>query len=135
MVEVPERVRSLLGDRIESYEGLELLLLLRKKRDGWSSETVLAETLGLSGSTVREELELLNGRELVELRHEGSNHDYRYAPRTPELDEAVQALVTIYDEDRLAIVQIMNANAIGRVRTFAARTFADAFLIKKKKNG
>ncbi len=134
MAEVPASIRDLLRDRIETYESLELVLMLRKNGGAWSSETSLANALGIPTSAVREELMMLCERELVEPR-EGGAHEVRYAPRTPALDDDVRTLAALYDEDRLAIVQIMNENAIRRVRTFAARTFADAFLIRKKKNG
>ena len=45
------------------------------------------------------------------------------------LDEAIGNLAESYDENRLEVINLMNTNAIERVRTSAMRAFANSFLL------
>jgi hypothetical protein len=61
---------------------------------------------------------------------------FRYGHERTDVDATVGALVRAYDQNRLEIVKLMNANAIQRLRNAALKTFADAFILGgKKKDG
>jgi hypothetical protein len=47
----------------------------------------------------------------------------------PAMDE----IATLYDEDRLLVVRTLTEIALDRLRGMAARAFADAFQLRKKK--
>lgn len=42
-------------------------------------------------------------------------------------------LVRLYDEDRIVVVRTLSEIAMEKIRSMAARTFADAFHIRRKK--
>lgn len=48
---------------------------------------------------------------------------------------ALDALVQMYDSDRIEVMNLMTRTALERVRKEAARVFADAFVIRPKKKG
>ncbi|HEY5925233.1 MAG TPA: hypothetical protein VIV11_26300 [Kofleriaceae bacterium] len=48
---------------------------------------------------------------------------------------AVDALVKMYDDDRIEVLNLMTRTALARVRKQAARAFADAFVLRPKKKG
>jgi hypothetical protein len=47
----------------------------------------------------------------------------------------IDALVKMYDEDRIEVLNLMTRTALDRVRKQAARVFADAFVIRRNKKG
>lgn len=51
----------------------------------------------------------------------------------PGLFSAIDQLASLYDEDRLLVVTSLSEIAMNRIRGMAARTFADAFQLRKKK--
>jgi hypothetical protein len=123
---ISDDVKTLLRDCIESFEHLEVLLLLyRKPGDAWTADAVAtASILNLSEDTAADALAHLRRWKLLE----GEARSYRYDPGN-RLDGTVRALAAIYDEDRLEVMKLMNQNAIERVRTSALRAFADAFFV------
>lgn len=84
---------------------------------------------------IEEAIEHLRRRGLVDVPPGAERDSYRYAPYKPELGKVVDALARAYDEDRLGVMNLMNVNAIERVRNQALRTFAEAFVVGRKKNG
>lgn len=46
---------------------------------------------------------------------------------------AVKELVDLYDEDRILVVRALSQIAMDKIRGMAARTFADAFKLRKKR--
>jgi hypothetical protein len=132
---VPEDVARLL-ERIESYEQLEALLLLHAfPQQEWTAKAT-AERLGIPLNSADAALESLCELQLAAVTPIGSVRSFHYLSGRLTTDATLQRLARTYDEQRLAIVHLMNANAIERLRTAAIRTFADAFLIgNKKKDG
>jgi hypothetical protein len=59
----------------------------------------------------------------------GQQASYRYAAPL-ELQGLLSRLEQAYQEQRLAIVQIMSSNALERMRSAAARRLADAFRLE-----
>jgi hypothetical protein len=123
---ISDDVKSLLRDCIESFEQLEVLLLLHGTPDQtWAPDAVTtASRLNLSEEAVADALAHLRRWKLVE----GEARLYRYSPAN-RLDATVRALATAYEDDRLEVMRLMNQNALERVRTSALRAFADAFFV------
>jgi hypothetical protein len=132
--ELPEDVQRLLREQIESYEQLELLLLLRRERDGPWTEEILTARLGISTSLVLSALAELQAAGFVEERAHGSAKRYAYRVQSDNVEATVARLEQTYREYPIQVVKLMSANAIERVRTAALRTFADAFILKKDKD-
>jgi hypothetical protein len=115
---LPADVRLLL-ERIESYEQLEMLLLVHCAPQLATDPTELARRLTMTTEMVESALEHLRRHDLVD-------------PKSHATRRAIDQLDRVYREHRIEIMKQMNANALDRVRTAAIRTVADAFVWKKK---
>ena len=130
--DLPEDVRALLHEHIESYEQLEVLLLLRRERyEEWTSAS-LATRLHIRQELISSALEGLTAGGLVAATGAAPESSFAYRPTSSALDAAAGRLDREYAERPIRIIQLMSANAIDRVRTAALHTFADAFVLKKK---
>jgi hypothetical protein len=128
---LPEDVRALLHQHIDSYEQLETLLLLRRERyEQWTSAG-LAARLRVPGDLIETALKGLGASGLVAAAG-GVPARFAYRAASPALDAAVGHLEREYAERPILIIQLMSANAIERLRTAALHTFADAFVLNKK---
>lgn len=135
--DLPEDVRALLHTHIESYEQLEVLLLLRRERYEEWTIAGLAARLRVHEDLVGSALERLKASGLVVATAAAPPAPrFAYRPSSSGLDAAAGRLDREYAEHPIRIIQLMSANAIERVRTAALHTFADAFVLKKdKKDG
>jgi hypothetical protein len=130
--DLPEDVRALLHEHIESYEQLEVLLLLRRERyEEWTTEA-LGARLHVREELIGSALEGLESGGLVTVTGAAAEARFAYRPASSALDSAAGRLDREYADRPLRIIQLMSANAIDRVRTAALHTFADAFVLKKK---
>ena len=129
--DLPEDVRALLHEHIESYEQLETLLLLRRERyEQWTDEALSAR-LRVRTELIETALAGLKASGLVEATGTVPTR-FAYRAASAGLDAAVGRLEREYAERPILIIQLMSANAIERLRTAALHTFADAFVLKKK---
>jgi hypothetical protein len=129
--DLTEDVRALLHEHIESYEQLEMLLLLRRERhEQWTGEG-LAGRLRVGAELIQTALAGLEAGGLIEVIR-GSPSRFAYRPATAGLDAAVGRLERAYAERPILVIQLMSANAIERLRTAALHTFADAFVLKRR---
>lgn len=129
--DLPEDVRALLHEHIESYEQLEVLLLLRRERyEDWTIDGLSAR-LHVREELVGSAVEGLKASGLVTMTRTAPTPGFSYRPASSGLDAAAGRLEREYAERPIRIIQLMSANAIDRVRTAALHTFADAFVLKK----
>jgi hypothetical protein len=129
---LPADVRVFLREHIETYEQLELLLQLRRQPvETWSAQA-LAELGSYPLDLVEEALEGLARAGTVARASAGQ---VRYAPSDAAQQAAIDALASAYQQNPLAVIKLMSANSIERVRTAAILTFAEAFVIGRKKDG
>ena len=127
-------VQAFLRQHVESYEHLEVLLLLQSHRsEHWSSEAV-AEKLRITTAAAREAIDHLDRNGLLRSRASDSGPACRYCPASESLESMVDRLVQIYEDNRLGVILLMNAGAIDRVRSAALQTFADAIRLKRENN-
>ena len=131
--DVSAELKSFLRGWITSYEQLQTLLLLRQRRDGSLTTQSVAAILSVSESTAAEALEHLRRASLIEVLVARGTASFKYAPASIHLADLVDQLVDAWDLYQLTIMTLMSSNAIDRVRTGAIRTFADAFILGKKK--
>ena|SRR5688572_1598621 len=134
--DIPKDVQAFLRDYIESYEELEVLLLLHRLRGGAYAIAAITAQLPLPGIN-SETTEALVARGLLSARRTGTEPVYAYAPEDPEVDATVARLAQSYASVRLSVMKLMTANAMDRLRASALHTFADAFVFgrKKKRDG
>jgi hypothetical protein len=131
---LPENVRAFLRHHVESYEQLELLLFLREHHAlGWPISQI-AERLHFPSGEIDQAVAGLVAAGCVAERAQ-PERAIRYAPRDEGQAAAIDGLAAAYAARPLAIIKLMNANAIERVRSAAIDTFADAFVLGRKKDG
>jgi hypothetical protein len=131
--ELPEEVQRFLREHIESFEQLEIVLLLRSRPDQALSSTAISAELRLPETIVDETLHTLSGRELVARAPGVDGPLFTYSPETPTLAELVSAVAQLNQDRRLDVMRVMTANSIDRLRAKAVSTFADAFLLRRGK--
>lgn len=136
---VPDDVRVLLYERIESYEQLEILLLLHGDPSTWTMERI-SSRLSITQVLTEAALTSLEATRLVESSGSRPERHFRAAAGIPALDETIRRLASAYATQPIEIIKLMSAHAIERVRTAALRTFVDAFVLRKgndkdKENG
>lgn len=131
---VPDDVQAFLYECIESYEQLEILLLLRNEAGArWTAEQIEAR-LNISPTLATDALTALWSRRLVECLANQSEALYAYASARAALDVTLGRLANAYATNPIEVIKLMSANAIRRVRTGALRAFADAFILRKDTN-
>lgn len=118
--------QELLVDTIETFEKLEVVRALA--RSAPRTIDALAEELMLPPVVVRDTLRELAARHIIGEASDG----WRIIANGPKY-AATLALVEIYDRDRVGVLNRMTKIALERIRADAARTFADAFVLRPKK--
>ena len=131
---IPSDLLELLRQRVGSLEELEVLLLLQRTRERRWAIFEIARELGLPDSIVDTTLVTLRSHDFVTAEGPG-DAEWNYQPRTAELAALVEGLAAVYLERRLEVMRLLSARALERVRDSAARAFADAFIIRRKKDG
>ncbi|MFE8604805.1 hypothetical protein [Archangium violaceum] len=123
--DLPEAVRRLIADHIDSVEQLEILLLLQQHPErSWTAELVARE-LRISPLSAGDRLKDM-ARSAILSRLQGSEAEYRYAPVSPEMVEAVAGLATAYSERRVTVINLIFSKPVDKIRTFA-----DAFRLRR----
>jgi hypothetical protein len=129
---VPDAVaeaQELLVDTIETLEKLEVVRLLVRAEP--KTVAALSIELGLPDTVTRDTVRALVSRGIVREDGDGCRLD----PACPKRD-ATFALIQLYDQDRIGVLNRMTKIALERIRANAARTFADAFVVRpRKKDG
>ena len=129
-----EFLQAFLRASISSYEELEALLLLARESHRSWTDSELAETLRVQVDGITPALEQLASVEgLLKIDLRSGRRRFQYAPKSKLLAEVVDELATAYVEQRLAIVRLMSANALDRVRGAAIRNLANALRVQKAK--
>jgi hypothetical protein len=129
-----ETLQAFLRDSVGSYEALEALLLLARNSHRSWTDSELADALKVQTdgiTTALNELAAVEG--LLEVDNQVVPRRFKYAPRSTLMQQVVDELAAAYADQRLAIVQLMSANALDRVRGAAMRRLADAFRIERPK--
>jgi hypothetical protein len=121
--------QELLVDTIETFEKLEVVRALSRRAPRTTEQ--LVDELALPIDVARDTLRALAAKHILIEQSGGWIID----PRNPR-HAAVLALVQIYDQDRIGVLNRMTKIALERIRADAARTFADAFVLRpRKKDG
>jgi hypothetical protein len=126
-MEVHDQVWRLLLDKVDSFEKLEVLMLLSAKPREW---TVRAATEELRLPEPLVETAMLDLCAVSLLEKEGQA--FRYQPATPELAREAEALTRMYVEDRIRVLNVLSSAAFDRIRSSAATAFANAFKLRGK---
>ena len=123
-------LRRLLESKLDTYEKLELVVVL-SRRDG-SSGTVaeLARQLQVGHDVLKRLATDLSRSGLVELDPD----DKVKLVASPEELAVIAEGAQFYDSSPRKVISLLSAIAMDRIRGMAARSFADAFTLRKKKD-
>jgi hypothetical protein len=128
--DLPPDVQLFLHDQIDSLEQLECLLLLyRRREDIWSAPDVSRE-LQLSEPVAEEALRALCERGLLAIA--SVPEQFRYAPSSAGVAELVERIAAVHAEQRAALMRLLTANAIQRLRARALGMFSGALVSGKR---
>jgi hypothetical protein len=130
-------VTALLRDRIRTFEALEVLLLVRQRPDQAWTPALLSERMRIPVGAAADALDELCRSNLLDVRVGRDELVFRYNPGTHSLDASVARLAEAYDQARVEVVRFLGTVSAAHERTRAIRSFADAFLLgrRKKKDG
>jgi hypothetical protein len=126
---VGEAVRAFLRDYIDSFESLEVLLLLRRERTA-CTVAELCSRLKTRAPLIDDALASLVRARLLNT-DQNVLASYTYADGDPGRDAIVGSVERLYRDEPISIMQLMSTNAIERLRTSTIRAFADAFVVRK----
>jgi hypothetical protein len=125
-----EDLQRFLFDHVESYEELELVVLLRRQRErDWSASEAASE-LRLTTHAALAGLEALEQRGLVVKGALAGS--FRYAPCSLEAAARLAQLDEFYRSQRLSVVMLMSVNAIERLRVATLHRFADTLRLRDR---
>jgi hypothetical protein len=120
--EVPDVVRRLIAESIDSIAELEALLLLRDHLRPWTIEEAGAR-LYVSFPVATYTLTALAARGFLSQQAQ----TYRYAPASTELDRAVVSLAEAYTQNLVAVTHLVHGKPAPSVLAFAK-----AFRLRKE---
>ncbi|UQA57719.1 hypothetical protein [Polyangium aurulentum] len=124
---IPPAVLQFLEHHITSIEQLEVLLLLREHAGrAWTAEEV-SRHLRSSVMSIQGRLNDLASRRLLAVEPVESGEGYVYSPGGDEIARIIDGLAKAYKERRLTIINHIYGRPPNELRSFA-----DAFLLKKK---
>jgi hypothetical protein len=116
---LPPEVERFIARFIDSIEQLEILLLLRRRREAWTDAGVARE-LRIDVHSAARRLGELAAHQLVTV------HDKSYSyTLAGELDRDVDALARCYAERRVSVITFVFSQPTDRLKSFA-----NAFRIK-----
>lgn len=130
LVNLSPRLRRLLEHKLDSLEKLEVALELRTSGRAMSIEE-LALALQVGPDVMRR---LAAELALTSLLSFDPALDVASLHGTDEEQRALEEAAALYERDRVDVLKIMSLIAMDRLRSLAARTFADAFQIRRKRD-
>jgi hypothetical protein len=116
---LPPEVERIIARHVHSVEQMEILLLLRKRREPWTADATARE-LRIDASSAQRRLEELTEAGFLT----GADGAFLYAV-TGELDRDVEQLQRCYTERRVAVITAIFSRPNDRLRSFS-----DAFRFK-----
>jgi hypothetical protein len=134
---IPDHVRSFILAHVDSVVQLEILLLLHTRAQRqWTAAQVAAE-LRIDPAWSSNELARLAAAGLLATAlpaapappSAAADVAYGYAPRSAELDAAVQGLAREYALRRVTVIGLIFSKPVDKIRSFA-----DAFRIRKDRD-
>jgi DNA-binding transcriptional ArsR family regulator len=120
--DLPAKLRTFLYVCIDSVDQVDLLMRLR----GLGKAVTVRELSSgsdVTSAAIRHHLDILTARGLLDARA-GGEMTYRFAPSTIELRRYTELLAEYHGTQREAVIRFISSRA--------ARTFADAFKLRKE---
>lgn len=116
-----QAAKRLIAEHIDSFEKLEIIVHVQRAGFQVKPAAEIAKAIAVPLDEVDKCIQVLLREGVLD-----ANGPWR---------SAVDALVQMYDDDRIEVLNQMTRAAMDRVRKEAARVFADAFVLRPKKKG
>ena len=133
--DIPDDVLALLRERVSELDDLEVLLFVRSLGSAGCDHAAIGSELRLPVRAVQASIGHLTAAGL--LRSDATER-CSFVAETPAVEAAVAELAKLYAARPSLVMRVVNKLAIDRVRSGAARAFADAFVFGdrgRKKDG
>lgn len=124
-----QKLKQFLLDHVETLEELQILVWFHRHSGASATDTQIAEETAISLTLVSEALERMANSRILSST-DSQPVAFRYDPADAVVHETLQEVLARYLEDPRAVMQVMTANAIERLRASAMRAFAEAFRIR-----
>jgi hypothetical protein len=125
--EIPQEIRRLLAEHIESVVQVEILLLLHADPARARTAQDVARELRIDPTYAQTELANLSVRGMLRPTDKSAGA-YQYAPASPQMDAAVNGLAKAYADRRVTVIGLVYSKPPDQIRSFA-----DAFRLRKEK--
>jgi hypothetical protein len=125
-----KKAQALMQAQLDSFEKLEVVRALRAAVRPMS-RLELERECRFSPDTVLDAFNRLSQTNVIVLDAE---QNFARLGKIAQ-DPAFEALMRFYDDDRSAVLAMLSKIAMERIRSMAARAFADAFILRKKQGG
>lgn len=129
-LQLDDDARALLVTKLDSYEKLEVMRVLRGGGRTMSLPEIEAACPRLFSDAIADALVALERSKLIE--HDPVSHGMRIG--AAGADPRFVALMQAYDEDRAGVLAVLSSAVMERLRNMAAQAFADAFVLRKKRD-
>ena len=131
----PKSLKELLSEMVESFEELEVLGWFHDHGEGLVGAAELtAQHVVPDLASADAALDTLAARGILCASTDRPRR-FSYAPE-PDVRQAAERIILEYRANPVQVMRLLTSNAIERVRTAAARRFADSFRLKgPKSNG
>ena len=124
-VPVPDAIKKFIWLFIPSVSYLEALLMVRGNADKWWDYKEIAPRLYLDEAATQQLLEDLRAAGALRADTQDATL-YRYAPRTPELQQMIDQLAALYAQNLVGVTHLIHSKLSKK-----AQQFSDAFKWQK----
>jgi len=124
--EIPDNLRTLINEQLDSVVQVEVLLLLHGQPAREFDAAAVARELRIEATGAEVQLAHLRAGGMLESTPAGG---YRYAARAAAVCAAVGELARAYVDRRVTVISLIYS----KPRADQVRTFADAFRLRKDK--
>ena len=124
-----DELRRLLAAKLDTYEKLELVVVLSRRDDREQSVAELARELQVGPDVLRRLAADLVRTGLVETTPEDTLRLIASVEESKIIAEGAE----LYASDPSKVIGLLSTIAMDRIRGMSARSFADAFSLRKKK--
>jgi hypothetical protein len=126
--DLDDGLRAMLETNLDSFEKLEIIRALLAAGKAMS-RSELEVACQIAPELIADTLPSLEGSRMIE--SDAANHQIRLG--TASKDPRFARLMQLYEEDRIGVLAVLSSMVMRRLRSMAARAFADAFVIGKKR--
>ena len=128
-----ERLRRFLLEHVETFEELELLIVMSGRPGEAVTEQEVATCIGCAADDARDALRHLAERGFLVPDPGTSGPPFRYGPSDTDLQLGVDEIRRLHERSWSALAQLMSANAVERMRR-NLQACADAFVLGRKRD-